>query len=49
MDGAVMDVIMEYAGWRYAAVAGRYRGVAAYSATSRQGKRNVIYGVDRHR
>lgn len=35
MDGTVMDVLMEYVGWRSAAIDGGYVGVLAYAATSR--------------
>ena len=40
MDGTAMDVLMEYVGWKSAAVAGRYVGVTASAAGSRGAKRS---------
>ena len=34
MDGTTMDVLMEYVGWKSAAVAARYVGVMASAAGS---------------
>ena len=40
MDGTAIDVLMEYVGWKSAAVAGRYVGVTASAAGSRGAKRS---------
>ena len=40
MDGTAMDVLLEYVGWKSAAVAGSYVGVTASAAGSRGAKRS---------
>ena len=40
MVGATMDVLMEYVGWKSAAVAGRYAGATASASGSRGAKRS---------
>ena len=39
MDGTAMDVLMEYVGWKSAAVASRYVGVTASAAMPKGAKR----------
>ena len=40
MDGTAMDVLVEYVGWKSAAVTGRHVGVTASAAESRGAKRS---------
>ena len=40
VDGTAMDALMEYVGWKSAAVASRYVGVTASAAESRGAKRS---------